>query len=1151
CKKVGHFTTNCIGRDTNDRPVLTCFECGSRDHLRNTCPKLNKALGQGRNRPILALAIEGNMDRRNNDNQTHGRAFIMGANEAGQNPNVMTGTFSLNNHYATILFDSGADYSFISTKFMPLIDVKPSILNHSYEIEVANGQIVETNKIVYKCNLLLEGYPFSIDLIPFGHGSFDVIVGMNWLSKFKAEIVCHEKVVRIPLPNVKVLKVHGERPEGKLKHLTNIKTGERKLKDIPIVQDFPAELSNQLQELQDKGFIRPSCSPWGAPVLFVKKKDGSRYFSKIDLRSGYHQLRVHEFDILKTAFRTRYGHFEFMVMPFGLTNTPAVFMDLMNRVCKPYLDKFVIVFIDDILIYSKSKKEHEGHLKLVLELLNKEKLFAKISKCDFWLQEVQFLGHVINNNGIHVDPNTIEENKKFDWGEEQEEAFQTLKDKLCNAPILMLPDGPDEFVVYCDASNQGFGCVLMQRGKVIAYASRQLKIHENNYTTHDLEFGAIVFALKIWRHYLYKIKSVIYTDHRSLQHIFDQKDLNMRQRRWVELFSDYDCEIRYHLGKANVVADALSRKERVKSRRVRAMSMTIHSSIKGRILEAQNEASKDLNAPAESLRGTLIMDKAHATMYFVHPGADKMYYDLGDMYWWQGMKKDIAMYVMIREDYKMEKLARIYINEIVARHKVPLSIISDRDSQSTSRFWQTYDGDTRNFFYGGKLLQAPTEGYGDAIVIPAILAENFELKHGLLNLVTSKQFCGFEKEDPHAHIRWFNKITSTIKYKDVPNSSIKLMLFPFSIEGAARIWLEKEPPRSIVTWEDLVSKFINQFFPPSKTTNLRNEISNFQQRFDESFCEAWERFMDLLRACPHHGFTELHQIDTFYNSLTSADQDSLNAAAGGNLLTKTPKDALTLIENKSKVRTSRNRLVVAKVTENNSHRSGVSTIASNSQPSFFSKCGKSTRADFVVVDYVVDPRVPLILGRPFLRTARALIDVCSEELTLRVSDEAITFKVGNTSRYTYNDVESINRIDVIDIACEEYSQEVLGFSDNSKSGNPTLISEPIIVKSSPSLTPFEGGDFILEEIEACFASDSVPPGIDDVEFDPEGDIRLIKEMLNNDPYSPLPPKDLTGSPSFSGMMRSHLEEKERIIKVLKSHKQAIAWKLSDIKGIDP
>ncbi|GJS43519.1 reverse transcriptase domain-containing protein [Tanacetum coccineum] len=215
-----------------------------------------------------------------------------------------------------------------------------------------------------------------------------------------------------------------------------------------------------------------------------------------------------------------------------------------------------------------------------------------------------------------------------------------------------------------------------------------------------------------------------------------------------------------------------------------------------------------------------------------------------------------------------------------------------------------------------QLLQSPTEGYGDAIVIPAILTENYELKHSLLNLVTSKPFYGFEKEYPHAHIRWFNKITSTIKYRDMPNSSIKLMFFPFSIEGTTRIWLEKEPPRSILTWEDLVSKFINQFFPPSKTTNLRNEITNFQQCFEETFSEAWERFKDLLRACPHHGFTKLHQLDTFYNALTLTDQDSLNAATGGNLLTKTPRDALTIIENKSKVHNSRNKPVVTKVSTN-------------------------------------------------------------------------------------------------------------------------------------------------------------------------------------------------------------------------------------------
>ncbi|GKA98204.1 putative reverse transcriptase domain-containing protein [Tanacetum coccineum] len=267
---------------------------------------------------------------------------------------------------------------------------------------------------------------------------------------------------------------------------------------------------------------------------------GSSVYSKIDLRSGYHQLRVRDEDIPKTAFRTRYGHYEFQVMPFGLTNAPAVFMDLMNRVCKPYLDKFVIVFIDDILIYSRNEEEHANHLRIILELLRKEKLYAKFSKCDFWIRIVQFLGHLIDSQGLHVDPAKIEavknwtspttptevrqflglagyyrrfiegfskiakpltkltqKNKKYIWGEEQESAFQLLKQKLCEAPILALPEGNDDFVIYCDASLQGLGAVLMQREKVIAYASRQLKPHEENYTTHDLELGAVVFALKI------------------------------------------------------------------------------------------------------------------------------------------------------------------------------------------------------------------------------------------------------------------------------------------------------------------------------------------------------------------------------------------------------------------------------------------------------------------------------------------------------------------------------------------------------------------------------------------------------------------------------------------------------------------------------
>nr|GEZ09066.1 reverse transcriptase domain-containing protein [Tanacetum cinerariifolium] len=220
-----------------------------------------------------------------------------------------------------------------------------------------------------------------------------------------------------------------------------------------------------------------------------------------------------------------------------------------------------------------------------------------------------------------------------------------------------------------------------------------------------------------------------------------------------------------------------------------------------------------------------------------------------------------------------------------------------------------------------QLLQAPTEGYEDAIVVPAITADNFELKHVLLTLVQNKQFFGHDKEDPHTNVRYFNKITTTLKFPNFLNTSIKLMLFPFFLE--ARIWQEKEPPQSIFTWDDLVLKFINQFFPPSKTTNLRNEITNFQQRFDESFSEARDRFKDLLRACPHHGFSELHQLDTFYNALNSKDQDSLNSAAGGNFLDKMPRECLAIIESKSKVRHSRNKPVVAKVSMNTS-TSGIS-----------------------------------------------------------------------------------------------------------------------------------------------------------------------------------------------------------------------------------
>ncbi|KAI3752357.1 hypothetical protein L2E82_24335 [Cichorium intybus] len=657
-------------------------------------------------------------------------------------------------------------------------------------------------------------------------GSFDIIVGMDWLSLYCAKILCFEKAIRLILPNGETLIIYGDKSGQNLKlisctkaqkylhknyhaflaYVVDKKNNTKKIENIPQVCEFPdvfpddlpglppnrqvefridlipraapvakspyrlapsemQELSSQLQELLDKGFIRPS-SHHGEHQSYSSRRRMDRS-ECIDLRSGYHQLKVVEEDVPKTAFRTQYGHYEFLVMPFGLTNAPAVFMDLMNRVCKPYLDKFSIVFIDDILIYSRRKEEHGQHLKLILELLRNEKLYAKFSKC--------YYRRFIENFTKIAKPLMVltQKYRTFNWEDNQETAFQELKRRLCSTPILSLPEGIEDFVVYYDASKQGLGCVLMQRGKVIAYASRQLK---------SLELGAVVFALKLWRHYLYDTKCVIFTDHKSLQHIFNQKELNMRQRRWIELLNDYECEIKYHPGKANVVADALSRKEHAKPRRVKALTMTIHSNLNSQIREVQLEALKEENISEEALRGmekqfemkedgtryfmnriwtpkfgdirSLILDEAHKSRYYVRLGSDKMYLDLKKHYWWPNMKAKIATYVSkcltcskvkaehqrpsgllqqpeipewkwelitmefitklpkapggydtiwvivdrltkfshfqpIKETDRMEKLARIYLREIVRLHGVPISIISDRDSRFTSRFWQS------------------------------------------------------------------------------------------------------------------------------------------------------------------------------------------------------------------------------------------------------------------------------------------------------------------------------------------------------------------------------------------------------------------------------------------------------------------------------
>ncbi|GJV55527.1 putative reverse transcriptase domain-containing protein [Tanacetum coccineum] len=658
CNRPGHLARDYRGVPRNmnhvnarNPTVRACYECGSTDHVRPACPRWNREQGSGENFPNQVAANNEGRGHGNHGNQARG--------------------------------------------------LEPSDLGFKYEIEIASEQLVEIDKVIKGCKLEIKGHVFDIDLIPFGHGSFDVIIGMDWLSNYKVEIIFHEKVVRIPLPDGKVLRVSRERPKEKARLLMSAKASEKKQEEVVVVRDFlevflddlsglppirevefrieltpgatpvakspyrlaPSELeelSGQLKKIQDKGFIRPKSSPWGAPVLFVKKKDSSftmcidyselnkltvknryplpriddlfyqlqglQFFSKIDIRPGYHQLKLHKDDIPKTT---------------------------------PYLDKFVIVFIDDILIYSKTQEEHVEHLRLVLGLLKKEKLYAKFSKCEFWLREVQFLGHVINGNGIHVDPSKIEDVKNW---------------KAPRTPTVV-----HSFLGLAGYYRRiGLGCMLMQRGRVIACVSRQLKSHEKNYTTHDLELGMVVFALMIWRHYLYGTKS-------------------------IELFSDYDCEIHYHPGKANVVADALSSKERVNPKRVRAMNMTLQSSIKDGILTAQKEAMDEYTG--------------------LQKGADKMYYDLRDRYWWPRMKKDIAEYVSIaldfvtklsrtssghdtiyvivdrltkssyflpmREDYKMERLARLYLNEIVARHGVPISIILDRDSRFTSRFWQS------------------------------------------------------------------------------------------------------------------------------------------------------------------------------------------------------------------------------------------------------------------------------------------------------------------------------------------------------------------------------------------------------------------------------------------------------------------------------
>nr|GEV03213.1 reverse transcriptase domain-containing protein [Tanacetum cinerariifolium] len=459
--QVGHLTKNCKNKGpatgSNMLPVtVTCHACGKKEHYANQC-------------------------RKTTNNNAQGRACMPRDRNARQNPNIVTGMFLLNQHLARVLFDSEADKSFISISLASMLNIPPITTYAFYNIEMANGNLVSTNIVIQGCTLNLLNQPFKIDLMPIILGSFDIVVGMDWLSKYHARIICDQKVVHIPIDG-ETLIIRAQVMEKNSK--------DKRLEDIPLVREFPDVFLEDLP---------------GVPLVRQVK-------FQIDLILGVAP-------VAHTPYRL----------------APSEMQELSNQL---------------------------------------QELAESI---------VQFLGHLIDSQGLHVDPAKIEarfikefskiakslteltqKNKKYTWGEDQETAFQLLKQKLSEAPILALPEGNDNFVVYCDASHQGLGAVLMQREKVIAHASRQLKPDEENYTTHDLELGVVVFALKIWRHYLYGTKCTVFTDHKSLQQILNQKQLSMRQRRWLELLADYDCEIRYHPGKANVMADALSQKERIK-----------------------------------------------------------------------------------------------------------------------------------------------------------------------------------------------------------------------------------------------------------------------------------------------------------------------------------------------------------------------------------------------------------------------------------------------------------------------------------------------------------------------------------------------------------------------------------------------------------
>ncbi|XP_073138128.1 uncharacterized protein [Henckelia pumila] len=707
CDNCGgkHFSNQCVGVQG------LCNVCGRPGHFARSSKPHQQSRGQG-----------------GQQNQPPVRVFALTEDEAQAAPGtVITGNCTLCDFTARVLFDTGASHSFISRAFVASNDLCTTSMNGNLSVATPMGRMIITDNAVFNAVLLYADNVLYLNLIVLPMHDFDCIVGMDVLTSNKATVDCYRGIVRfrpsfapkwnfygrgsrakIPLvSSIEMTRLLDSGNEGFLVYVVDLSQGERSISDIPVVCEFSdvfpeeipgfpperevefsielmpgteplsrapyrlapvelKELKEQLQELLSKGYIRPSSSPWGAPVLFVKKKDG--------------MMR--------------------MFMPFGLTNAPAIFMDLMNRVFRKYLDKFVIVFIDDILIYSKSEEEHAKHLRLILRILQKKQLYAKLSKCEFWLDRVVFLGHVISEHGISVDPSKVEavlnwprptnvpeirsfmglagyyrrfiegfskiakpitlltqKNQKFIWSDECESSFVELKKRLTSAPVLTIPSGSGGFVVCTDASSRGLGCVLMRHGRVVAYGSRQLKTHESRYPVHDLELAAIVFALKVWRHYLFgeqfpgKVNVIADALSRKVDNDAQLSSIYISKLHEDICTSGLNFQIR---GNAICVSQISVEPELIQI--IKAAQKSDDQIQKSYDLVTQGHQSGFSIYLDDSLRlngrlvvpdipdlRTSILNEAHCTRYSIHPGGKKMYHILRPQFWWKNMKKDVAI----------------------------------------------------------------------------------------------------------------------------------------------------------------------------------------------------------------------------------------------------------------------------------------------------------------------------------------------------------------------------------------------------------------------------------------------------------------------------------------------------------------------------